>query len=112
MNGPDMGGILLNPEWQLCSPITCCLMLFEHVIRAAASRTFWTAGKSRPMRIAMMAMTTNSSISVNARHLGERKRAMEDLRNKTMRRIGKEPQPLRLGGKVRSMPRRNEEVFL
>ena len=36
-------------------------------MRAAASRTFWTAGSSRPMRIAMMAMTTSSSISVNAR---------------------------------------------
>src|SRR5262249_39277070 len=35
-------------------------------MRLAASRTFWTAGNSRPMRIAMMAMTTSSSISVNA----------------------------------------------
>src|SRR5262245_61778764 len=35
-------------------------------MRAAASRTFWTAGSSRPMRIAMMAITTSSSISVNA----------------------------------------------
>ena len=32
---------------------------------AAASRTFWTAGSSRPIRIAMMAMTTSSSIRVN-----------------------------------------------
>src|SRR5262245_14498808 len=35
-------------------------------MRAAASRTFWTAGRSRPIRIAMMAMTTSSSISVKA----------------------------------------------
>jgi hypothetical protein len=35
-------------------------------MRAAASRTFWTAGSKRPIRIAMMAITTNSSISVNA----------------------------------------------
>src|SRR5215210_4475107 len=35
-------------------------------MRFAASRTFWTAGRSRPIRMAMMAMTTNSSISVNA----------------------------------------------
>src|SRR5262245_21407861 len=33
-------------------------------MRAAASRTFWTAGSKRPMRMAMMAMTTSSSISV------------------------------------------------
>jgi len=33
-------------------------------MRAAASRTFWTAGNSRPIRMAMMAMTTSSSISV------------------------------------------------
>src|SRR5688572_29202667 len=36
-------------------------------MRAAASRTFCTAGKRRPMRIAMIAITTRSSISVNAR---------------------------------------------
>src|SRR5262249_26005059 len=33
-------------------------------MRLAASRTFWTAGSSKPMRIAMMAMTTSSSIRV------------------------------------------------
>src|SRR5262245_60075279 len=42
-----------------------CLRLLEHFIRAAASRTFCTAGRSRPMRIAMMAITTRRSISVN-----------------------------------------------
>src|SRR5262249_11674784 len=36
-------------------------------MRAAASRTFWTAGRSRPIRIAMIAITTNSSISVKPR---------------------------------------------
>src|SRR5580765_819173 len=41
-------------------------MLFWHWVRAAAPRTFWTAGRSRPMRMAMMAMTTSNSISVNA----------------------------------------------
>jgi len=35
-------------------------------MRAAAARTFWTAGKSRPMRMAMMAMTTSNSMSVKA----------------------------------------------
>src|SRR5262249_47180605 len=44
-------------------PIWCRLL--EHCMRLAASRTFWTAGNSSPMRIAMMAMTTSSSIRVN-----------------------------------------------
>src|SRR5947209_18895864 len=35
-------------------------------MRLAASRTFWTAGSSRPTRTPMMAMTTSNSISVNA----------------------------------------------
>src|SRR5262245_25812829 len=35
-------------------------------MRLAASRTFWTAGRMRPMSTAMMAMTTNNSINVNA----------------------------------------------
>src|SRR5262249_20111602 len=48
-------------------PRPICLRLFRHFIRAAASRTFWTAGSKRPTRTAMIAITTNSSISVNAR---------------------------------------------
>src|SRR5947207_3604500 len=44
-----------------------CLRLLLHLRRAAASRTFWTAGNSRPMRMAMMAITTSSSISVKPR---------------------------------------------
>src|SRR5437868_14553758 len=50
---------------QLIVPRLICLRLFAHFIRLAASRIFWTAGSSRPIRIAMMAMTTNSSIRVN-----------------------------------------------
>src|SRR5687767_5113248 len=42
-----------------------CLRLFEHLARAEASRTFWTAGSNSPIRMAMMAMTTSSSMSVN-----------------------------------------------
>src|SRR5690349_15182386 len=41
-------------------------MLFMHCVRAAASRTFCTAGTSRAIRIAMMAMTTSNSMSVKA----------------------------------------------
>jgi hypothetical protein len=34
------------------------------VVRAAASRTFCTAGKSKPIKTAMIAITTNNSIRV------------------------------------------------
>src|SRR5713101_6029101 len=43
-----------------------CLMLLEHFMRLAASRIFCTAGSSSPISTAMMAITTSSSISVNA----------------------------------------------
>src|SRR5262245_22343406 len=36
-------------------------------MRAAASRTFWTAGRSRPIRMAMIPITAGSSISVKPR---------------------------------------------
>jgi hypothetical protein len=38
--------------------------LFSHWVRAAASRTFWTAGSKSPIKIAMIAMTTSNSIKV------------------------------------------------
>src|SRR5262245_7436344 len=38
-----------------------------HWARRAASRADWTAGSNRAMSTAMMAMTTNSSISVKPR---------------------------------------------
>jgi hypothetical protein len=41
-------------------------MLLEHLTRAAADRTFCTAGSNKPMRIAMMAITTSNSMRVNA----------------------------------------------
>src|SRR4051812_49845603 len=47
-----------------------CLRLFWQLIRAAASRTFCTAGRRRPIRMAMIAITTNSSISVKASRAG------------------------------------------
>jgi len=40
--------------------------LFWHCVRAAAPRTFCTAGSSNPISTAMMAITTSNSISVNA----------------------------------------------
>src|SRR3954452_23556393 len=67
-----------------------CLRLFEQDMRAAASRTFWTAGRSRPIRIAMMAITTSSSISVNP----DRSRRMTDLPfRRSVRRRAAAPQP-------------------
>src|SRR5204863_292808 len=44
--------------------------------RAAAARTIWIAGNSRPMRTAIKAITTSSSISVKARCWAHPLRAM------------------------------------
>src|SRR5262249_34466665 len=44
------------------SPI--CLRLFRHSVRAAAARARCTAGTSRPISTAMIAMTTSSSMRV------------------------------------------------
>src|SRR5438094_7771838 len=43
---------------------TGCSLEYGCAVRAA-SRTFWTAGTSRPMRIAIIAITTKNSRSVN-----------------------------------------------
>src|SRR5688572_24600297 len=56
-----------------------CLRLLEHFIRAAASRTFCTAGSSSPIRMAMMAITTSNSISVKPDRLRQRKDFMRHL---------------------------------
>src|SRR4051794_30970484 len=52
-------------------------MLLLHRIRAAASRTFCTAGKRSPIRIAMIAITTSSSISVKPFRVALMKRIMD-----------------------------------
>src|SRR5262245_52131174 len=49
----------------MCRASPICFRLFAQRERPAASRTFWTAGKSTPIRTPMMAMTTSSSIGVN-----------------------------------------------
>src|SRR5688572_13354335 len=67
---PRPGGNWLLASWKLCMARPSCLRLFWHLARAAASRTFWTAGMRSPIRIAMMAITTSSSISVNPRRTG------------------------------------------
>src|SRR6516165_1201308 len=47
--------------------IPSCFRLLTHCERRAASRAAWTAGRSRAIRTAMMAITTRSSISVKPR---------------------------------------------
>src|SRR5215472_9513018 len=46
-----------------------CFMLFVHWARRAASRAAWTAGNSRAINTAMIAITTSSSIKVKPRRL-------------------------------------------
>src|SRR5947207_3330147 len=58
------GGSLLFTSWKLWTARPICLRLLLHCVRAAASRTFCTAGTSNPIRMAMMAITTKSSIRV------------------------------------------------
>ena len=41
-----------------------------HCMRRAASRAACTAGRSKPIKTAMMAITTKSSINVNAERRG------------------------------------------
>jgi len=63
------------------------LRLFRQDALFAASRIFCTAGKSRPIKTAMMAMTTSSSTSVNpARRPGaeEEERLMLELRAQSL----------------------------
>ena len=43
-----------------------CFWLLTHLMRCARALAFARAGKSMPARIAMMAITTNSSMSVKA----------------------------------------------
>ena len=69
---PVPGGRLLvakwlNVSWKLWLASPNCLRLFLHCERRAASRACCTAGRSRAIRTAMIAMTTSSSIRVNPR---------------------------------------------
>src|SRR5262249_52286938 len=64
--GPPLEGknLVVPTYWWTARAI--CFRLFWHDERAEAARTFCTAGSSRPISTAMMAITTSSSISVNA----------------------------------------------
>jgi hypothetical protein len=46
-----------------------CFMLLLHDDRRAASRACWTAGNNNAINTAIMAITTNNSISVKPRRL-------------------------------------------
>src|SRR5205823_2894957 len=52
-----------------------CFRLLTHWARRAASRAAWTAGSSRAISTAIIAITTNSSIRVKARANRERDRS-------------------------------------
>ena len=58
----------VDSKFRVARPI--CLRLLVHWARRAASRAAWTAGRSRAIRTAMIAITTSSSISVNPRGPG------------------------------------------
>ena len=60
------GGNAPRASWWWCRARPSCRRLLPQAVRLAASRTFWTAGTSRPISTAMMAMTTSSSMRVKA----------------------------------------------
>src|SRR5262245_10468856 len=51
-------------SWWLWQAMAIWCRLLPHWVRAAASRTFWTAGTSKPIRMAIIAIKTSNSISV------------------------------------------------
>ncbi len=51
-------------------PNPTCLRLLVQLMRAALALALASAGKSKPARMAMMAITTNSSMSVKAPDFG------------------------------------------
>src|SRR5439155_13289139 len=69
-----------NMKW----PRASCLLLFITYTPAALAFALDSAGSSKPARIAMMAMTTRSSMSVNAHRrycLREGERRLAELRS-------------------------------
>src|SRR5438105_644784 len=68
-SGAATGGNALLVSLILCIASPICLRLLAHCVRAAASRTFCTAGTKRAIRMAMIAITTKSSISVKPTRL-------------------------------------------
>src|SRR6516165_5507730 len=86
----------------------CCLRLLAHWMRAAASRTFCTAGSNRPMRMAMMAITTSSSISVKA---GRRDRTDIAFSQREKEKDGRFPHGRKTQiGRARKQPTSQDEL--
>src|SRR5262245_7448348 len=83
-----VGGKCLNVDSKLWVPRAICLRLFWHWVRLAASRTFCTAGTRRAMRMAMIAITTKSSIKVNPNR--RRERRMVECSNNNGKRVKNE----------------------
>src|SRR5215210_7302776 len=79
-------------------------MLLTHWARRAASRAACTAGRSRAINTAMIAMTTSNSISVNPRGR-DRSRpsiATAPLESKKIARFGPDGRPGRLAASLQS----------
>src|SRR5205085_10304396 len=71
---PSVVGSLPNASLHACRAIPICFRLFCELALAAASRTFWTAGRSKPTSTAMIAITTSNSMSVKPRQRFDKER--------------------------------------
>src|SRR5437660_12026573 len=65
--GPQAGGSVELVDSKFNAASDNCLRLLTQWARRAASRAAWTAGRSKAIRTAMIAITTSSSINVKAR---------------------------------------------
>src|ERR1017187_4272148 len=61
------GSVSLSSSTYNCQPVCNCFKLFKHDVCSACCLARAKAGNSSTASIAMMAMTTSSSINVNAR---------------------------------------------
>ena len=89
----NTGGRLPFVESHIVKPSANCFKLLPDWMRAAASRTFCTAGSNRPMRMAMIAITTKSSISVNAERRDLSMTLTPDREMKNARKVADLPEP-------------------
>jgi hypothetical protein len=60
-------GSLFFAVWKFCMATAHCRIVFWQAARRPASRAAWIAGSSSATRMPMIAITTSSSTSVNAR---------------------------------------------
>ena len=71
LKAPERNRSLGSWVANVCIATPICLRLLRHCVARAASRAAWTAGSSRAARIAIIEITTNSSIRVNPREWAE-----------------------------------------